>query len=238
MQLHFKKLPVPFAKPLTELPSEIGPWVQVSIDETLPHDFQEALGTEMYVLRDYVDTRVAGDALAAFKGVDSPSERKHLAGRLQLERPGAVVNIGLTYYTGMVDTVAHVPERCYIADGYEPTKTDDFSWSALQGRPSSQAGGAKVRYIVFEDTTAGRMSIKRNVAYLFHCNGLYTSDSIDVRRNLANLFEKHGYYMKVEMQTLNLSVEESARVMNDFLTHALPEVEKSLPDWNKLKSAR
>ena len=35
MQLHFRKLPVPLAKPLSEIPSELGPWKQVSIDEPL-----------------------------------------------------------------------------------------------------------------------------------------------------------------------------------------------------------
>jgi hypothetical protein len=30
--------------------------------------------------------------------------------------------------------------------------------------------------------------------------------------------------------------EESQRVMNDFLTSALPEIEKCLPDWEAIKA--
>ena len=40
---------------------------------------------------------------------------------LQAEHPETVINIGIFYYTGLVDTVAHIPERCYIADGFDVT---------------------------------------------------------------------------------------------------------------------
>jgi len=63
------------------------------------------------------------------------------------------------------------------------------------------------------------------------------SDPIGVRKNLANLFQRYGYYMKIEVQTIKLTPDESARVMNDFLSDLLPEVEKSLPDFAKLSSA-
>ena len=42
--------------------------------------------------------------------------------RVQQMCPQAVINVGLTYYTGMVDTVSHIPDRCYIADGFEPSE--------------------------------------------------------------------------------------------------------------------
>ena len=32
--------------------------------------------------------------------------------------PQAVVRLSATYYTGMVDTVSHVPDRCVTADGF------------------------------------------------------------------------------------------------------------------------
>ena len=79
--------------------------------------------------------------------------------------------------------------------------------STLKNRP----GTGLMRYITFEDTTAGRMNFTRNVAYVFQCNGEYISDSIAVRKRLANLRERYGYYMKVEVQTFNLSQPEAAR---------------------------
>jgi hypothetical protein len=234
LQLHFRKLPVPPARALTEVPQRLGShWLQVSIDAPLTAEFLDALATDKYIFRDYVDTnQVSERELAEFKG-KTPAECRTLAFALQLRRPSAVINFALTYYTGLADTVAHIPERCYIADGYEPTKWDVASWSALKGKP----GDDRVRFIVFEDPLAAGMSVKRNVAYFFNCNREYTNDSIEVRKKMANLLEKYGYYMKVELQTWNLPADESTRVMNEFLGHALPEAEKCLPDWEKLRSS-
>ncbi len=234
MQLHFKKLPVPLGRALTEVPQRLGPWVQVSIDESLDHDFQDVLGTDKYVFRDYVDSRlVSGNEMNEFKD-KSPLERKRLVAALQMKNPSAVINVGLTYYTGLVDTVAHIPDRCYIADGYEPTKYELVSWDALKGKRGDQT----LRYIVFEDQTPGRASVARNVAYFFQCNGDYVNNPSTVRTKLADLTDKYGYYMKVEVQTLKLAPDESARVMNDFLVQSLGEVEKCLPEWDKLTAAR
>ena len=114
--------------PLTSLPARLGRWQQVSIDQPLGHEYQEALGTDKYVLRDYVDTYLVSAAeLAQFKD-KTPAECRQLMEQIQIKNPAAVVNVGLTYYTGLVDTVAHIPDRCYIADGYEPTSYDVESW--------------------------------------------------------------------------------------------------------------
>jgi hypothetical protein len=232
LKLHFKKLPVPMARPLTQIAERAGPWVQVSLDEPFAHDFEEVLGTKQYCFRDYVDSRlVSRDELAAFKDKTN-SQRRDLAARIRETRPQAVVNLGVTYYTGMVDTVAHVPDRCYVADGYEPTTYQTPRWDVLKDRP----GDKMVRFIVFEDQTPGRRSVSRNVAYFFHSNGEYTNDPVEVRKSLANLRQRYGYYMKVEVQTLALPADQSQRVMNEFLTWILPEIEKSLPDWQTLMS--
>jgi hypothetical protein len=231
MQLHFRKQAVPLAKPLTSMPPDLGPWKMASIDQTLSHEFLEALGTDKYLFRDYVDTRLLNrQQLAEFEG-KSPAEQRQLISQIQMTNPKAVVNCSVTYYTGMVDTVAHIPERCYIADGYETTASVDLKMQALAACP----GTGTVRSIVFEDSTPGRMRFTRNVAYVFNCNGRYMSDSIAVRQALAGLFEKYGYYMKIELQTLNLKPEDSKAVMNEFLTHLLPEAEKCLPDWQKIE---
>ena len=233
LQLHFKKLPVPLAMPLNSVPERLGPWVQVSIDQTIAHEMQEVLGTDKYVFRDYGDSRlISAKEMDAFKD-KTPSERLLLLQNLQLKNPSAVVNVSLTYYTGLVDTVAHIPDRCYIADGFEPTSYKVEAWSALHGRPGDQ----QVRYIVFEDQTPNRGAVPKNVAYFFNCNGKYENDPIGVRKSLASLFEKYGYYMKIEVQTLELKPDDGAKVMNEFLTHALPDIEKCLPDWQKVHAA-
>ena len=47
--------------------------------------------------------------------------------------------MSVTYYTGMVDTVAHVPERCVTADGYEPRPGENVTikWPIARDLPRS-----------------------------------------------------------------------------------------------------
>jgi len=236
MQLYFRKIPVELQADLNTLPAKLGPWVQVSKDEKLGEDMEHSLGATHYLYRDYVDSRrVSAAALAAFEG-KSYKERLELAGRLQAEYPGALIHVGITYYTGMVDTVSHVPDRCYIANGFEP-KPGGYNvkpWSAFEGRPGRNDKHEDVRYINFEDQIASRAAAACNVAYFFHANGSYTSDPIGVRIKLQDLFQPYAYYSKIELMTLMRDADESAKSMNDFLTNALPEIERCLPDWKKV----
>ena len=145
--------------------------------------------------------------------------------------PDAVINMAVTYYTGMVDTVAHIPDRCYIADGFQPTDYDFPTWDLGNGRD------LQVRFINFQDQN-GLARVDRSVAYFFHVNGRYESNPLGVRRSLQNLLEKYGYYSKVELMTLDPDHERSAHTMSGFLSSALPEVEKSYPDWKKVNSGK
>jgi hypothetical protein len=235
MQLHFRKERVELRKPLAELPRRLGPWVQVSTDAPIDHEVEQVLQTNQYIFRDYVDTRrVPQDVLAAFDN-KTISEQRGLAAALQAKDPAAVINVAVTYYTGMVDTVSHIPDRCYIADGYEPTNYETPKWSALQHKTPDSDNYA--RFINFEDRTPSRKAVTKNVAYFFHSNGDYVGDPLGVRTRLQNLLEEHGYYAKVELMMLSNDRQTCAQVMNDFLTNALPELEHCLPDWAAVKAA-
>jgi hypothetical protein len=244
MKLHFKKQPVPLARPLATIPTNLGPWHQVSRDQPLDGEMQEALGTDQYVFRDYVDTRrVSGPVVRQLEALQAqiakaadPQEVERLRrewgaliGTIRARDPQAVVNLAVTYYTGLADTVAHVPDRCYVADGYQPTSYDETSWPI--GPDGAQV---PVRFINFEDQ-ANQASVTKSVAYFFHVNGHFEPSPLGVRRSLQNLFEKHGYYAKVELLTLIRDREQSAAVMTDFLSAALPEVQKTLPDWQAVR---
>jgi hypothetical protein len=237
LQLHFKKVAVPLTKELDTVPAQLGNWVQVSKDEPLDKETQDALATTHYIFRDYVDTRlVTPQELAMFDGKTSP-ERKALLGRLQMVKPDGVINMAVTYYTGLVDTVAHIPDRCMIADGFEPSEYETPLWDMGPGRLGKAPGEDPkigVRFINFEDqTAAGRVT--RRVAYFFFADGRYVSDPIDVRTILQNLHYTHGFYSKVELMTILKDHDQTAKMMSDFLKDALPEVEKCLPDWNKVE---
>ncbi|MGB7159456.1 MAG: exosortase-associated EpsI family protein [Tepidisphaeraceae bacterium] len=243
LKLHFKKEPVPMARALGSMPRDLGVWRQVSVDEPLDPEIEHALGTKEYVFRDYMDTRAVGmetieqirrlnESIVSATGKEEIEElkkqRAQFIHQTRVNHPKGVVNLAVTYYTGLVDTVAHVPDRCYVADGYEPKTWEEVKWNIDDGKP------VEVRYINFEDGS-GRSSFTRSVSYFFHVNGSFVASPEGVRIRLQNLLERHGYYAKVEVMTLIDDHDESARVMTDFLSSALPEVRKSLPDWDAVK---
>jgi hypothetical protein len=233
LQLYFKKLPVSLQLPLKELPAQLGPWKQVLADRPLPGDMEHTLGTEEYVFRLYADTRVIKPS--ELEGLDDADpEKDALArqrlGRLQHEHPGAFVNMGLTYYTGMVDTVAHIPDRCYVADGFEPTQGVQVLTWETKDKPVT------VRYINFEDQTTRGLEPK-NVAYFFQVNGEYECDPITgVRLRLQKLTERHGYYAKIEVMNQVPDQPAAKAALADFVSAALPDIERCLPDWKKVKA--
>jgi hypothetical protein len=228
MRLHFKKLPVALRKEVDTIPSRIGPWMQVSKDQALNKEVVEVLGTEQYIFRDYMDTREVEPAILEQMQGAGEQQRKALIDQVRRTKPHAFVHFAVTYYTGMVDTVAHIPDRCYVGGGFQPASYEVVQWPAFDGRGDS----AKARFIQFEDQSALRNKVAQNVAYLFHVNGRYESDPTGVRVALQDLRQRYGYYAKIELMTL--AHDRSAKVMNDFLAHALPVVEECLPDWNKV----
>ncbi len=233
LRLHFKKESVALRQPLESLPVKLGPWVQVSRDQPLAEDMQEVLGTKQYIFRDFVDSRkVTAAEIAAFTDQDI-RVRAELSDRIRQRDATAVMNVSVTYYTGMVDTVAHIPDRCYIADGYVPTDADYPTWNLTGSLPRA----LQVRFINFSDSLGNqRRKVNKSVAYFFNCNGGYEADPLGVRQRLQNLLEKHGYYCKIELMTLIQDKNLSSATMSDFLSSALPELEKLLPDWEAVKA--
>ncbi len=243
LKLHFKKHALPLAvRSLTDpqegMPAQLGPWLAVSTDEAVDPEIRQVLATDQYLFRDYVDTRRWAQAqLASFRQMSQPDRDAALA-RLEAQSPESVLRVAITYYTGLADTVAHVPERCYVADGfdvsqYETRAADCGSYSDGTRRT------VPYRLIHFEDqTTRGRVA--RDVAYLFHVDGAYEADSLAVRNRLASLTERYGYYAKVELMTTSppgqrgQQRERNVAAMVDFLNAGLPELEKRLPDWKKV----
>ena len=239
LQLHFKKQPVALRRELADIPTDLGNWVQVSKDEPLDKEVQDALGTTHYVIRDYVNKNlISSDQLKEFDGKDSHG-RQALLAQLQGEHPEAVVELGLYYYTGLVDTVAHVPDRCYVADGFEPSEYETPKWDLGPNRLGKKPGdepAIEVRYINFEDqTAAGRVT--RRVAYFFHTEGQFESDPLNVRKQLQDLRKRHGYYAKIELSMQLKDHDQCQAVMQQFLRCAMPEIENCLPDWDAVEHA-
>jgi hypothetical protein len=258
MRLHFRKeaLPLRAKEGLTALPLQLGDWVCVPEPHTLNADVAHDLGTDQYVFRTYVDTaaRAPGatattvatksDVLAM--GQMSERDRWEALHQIRLKNPNAVLTLAITYYTGKVDTVPHVPDRCYVADGFQPRTYDVKRWDLGEYAPGVPRR-VPVRFIDFEDQTA-REQQNRCVTYFFHANGEYNDSPLEVRQKLQSLLERYGYFAKIEVMALlpprNTAAaserearheqdrEAAAATVRRFLTAALPAVEGLLPDWN------
>lgn len=231
MKLHFKKEPVALVRELGVIPSRLGPWVQVSLDKALDKEVQDQLGTDKYIFRDYVDTRIAGE-IEGLKDMSEPDRMRKIA-EIRQRAPEAVVHLSVTYYTGMVDTVAHVPDRCVTASGFEPKAYDTVNWPMASGLPPEareNGDDVEVRHILFQDQVGSR-EVTQNISYFFHANGQFMSSPLKVRQKLGELWVKKGYYAKIETLSTLEQKEAASERMTDFLTFALPEIYKCLPDW-------
>jgi hypothetical protein len=169
----------------------------------------------------------------ALKG-KSTLQRKEAVYRLQQSQPDSVVNVGLTYYTGLVDTVAHIPDRCYIADGMDVTNYDVPTWN-LGSDAAGKDRPLEVHFINFEDQT-GSHRVPKCVAYVFNVNGHYDCDPLGVRRSLQSLTQRYGYYAKIELMTIadKEHKDVAAAGMTAFLSSYKSEIETCFPDWQKL----
>jgi hypothetical protein len=252
LKLNFRKEAVPLSVPRLDdvkqgIPSKVGKWVQVTKDEPLDHGVQEVLGTKEFVFRDYVDSTLVDKADLDWFADKSTKERAAKLAEIQGKNPQAVVKLAITYYTGMVDTVPHVAEKCYVADGFEPT-APVTTQASLGHRADGSPIDVAYRHLHFRDSTgAGR--VERDVAYLFHVNGRYESSSVGVRGELANLLQRYGYFAKIEVMTTTRGYSagteaesgakpESLAAFNDLLAAVLPEVERCLPDWKKVTAKK
>ena len=87
LEIYLRKEPVPLRSALDSLPSRLGRWTMQGEDFEMTATMTEELGTDKHLTRVYRDP--SGDELTV-----------HLA-----------------YYTGGIDDVPHVPERCFNAAG-------------------------------------------------------------------------------------------------------------------------
>lgn len=132
--VHLQKTPIypENNRQVSSLPTQTPSWRQIGSDEIMGAELVETLGTQNYVSRHYVRTR------------DSDPKNP------------IVIDLHVAYYTGMIDTVPHVPERCFVGGGLQqsessrvlplPMPTD--SWRVDPGVQAAYAGSSGEIYSV------------------------------------------------------------------------------------------
>lgn len=111
---------------VASIPRETASWIAIGQDQIESAEVVETLRTQNYLNRIYVQK-------------DLPPGEKRVA-----------LDLHLAYYTGMIDTVPHVPERCFVGGGFQqtafaqiiPLDMDTSGWSPDPSVPENLAGEA------------------------------------------------------------------------------------------------
>jgi hypothetical protein len=174
-----------------------------------------------YVSRTYRDSRLVDQNLELIRGADPTL-------------PYRAWLLDITYYTGALDTVPHIPEVCIAAGGQTIIASDVVTLPAIESLPAPWNAPLKVRRTLYihkddPDKTRPRVYV---LYYLFSVNGEPEDDWRQVRLKLGYLWVTHCYFAKVQFGPRHPAgdrLEQTDREAHTFLKAALPEVLKQLP---------
>ncbi|TVQ32707.1 MAG: exosortase-associated EpsI family protein [Phycisphaeraceae bacterium] len=233
--IHLQKLPIEPASGLRfhTLPTETQSWRRVGQDQVMSEEVLQTLGTENYVSRVYRERNPAPDA-----------------DRIEFE-------LHCAYYTGTIDTVPHVPERCFVGGGMSmdggsrivevPLEMDRFP---IDHYIDQELHGGVIRtgrttpgvYVHMpRDIETLKMNVTRfrdrsgrrfYAGYFFLANGGHVATANGVRSLAFKLNDSHAYYAKVQFMSYHASsAEELAQVAADFLNEMFPDIVERTPNW-------
>jgi hypothetical protein len=216
LNIHLLKERVDLRRPLDSIPSRIGQWERVGTDSVFSDTLIEELGTRSYLDRVYA---LDGDLS---KGA---------------------VHVHVAYYTGTIDAVPHIPERCWAVGGLEPLpnsaksialEIDRSAWRKPDRDEQSAYMVASVKDPVTADIERVTMPVgeielsavefqdpkrpeRRQVgAYFFLANGATARTSYDVRARAFNLKDRYAYYCKVQFTKSGFVKDADESLMEPF----------------------
>jgi hypothetical protein len=243
--LRITKLPI-FAKDnlqLRSIPEELPPgnprWKQIQPDRPMSAEEITALGSANAISRIYQRTDTIGT-----------------------NRP-MMFELHAVYYTGMIDAVPHVPERCVVAGGgqmiFGPRVTRvplDLTPDAGVLREEREDGS--VRYSDRSGVTFQRLPLPRGVenlamsisafeqlgsdqniwaGYFFIANGGVVASAAGVRGLAYQLDSDYAFYAKVQFSSWTVdSAEELAELAADALRDLFPEIMRCVPNWDEVEA--
>tara|TARA_R110002111_G_scaffold56557_1_gene96322 strand:- start:659 stop:1588 length:930 start_codon:yes stop_codon:yes gene_type:complete len=155
--LRLSKLPIhpEGNRQVSSIPDLTPSWKQIGRDQVMGAEIVETLGTQNYLSRNYIRT------------VEDDSIKKQI-----------VLDFHAAYYTGMIDTVPHVPERCFVGGGLQQSESsreidlpmDTSSWRIDQSVPEEFAGLSRTLYHVrlsnnskMSDAPGSRVRLPRGI---------------------------------------------------------------------------
>lgn len=202
LDVYLKKDPIQLRADFGSIPSTLGPWQKIGEDQQMDAAMVESLGTDKYLTRNYA---LGGDPARG------------------------VLSLHIAYYTGMIDTVPHIPERCWGAGGLVQLGDPTTMPLAIPGLDKVPADSAKnvatgLPYpmtTVTDPVTRVEESVALPVGdlgmtvsvfqdpraarleqlggYMFIANGRATPSTFGVRALAFNLTDRVAYYCKLQL---------------------------------------
>jgi exosortase/archaeosortase family protein len=231
---HLDKLPIyaPENRTLASLPKETDRWRAVGPDRIESAEMLEELGTLNYVTRTY-------------------TEKQPPAGR-----GPRTIELHATYYTDQIETVPHVPERCFVGGGLQqaaesrvlPLSLDRSAWiadpNAPEGEPAVQTARTSSRW---SDGRGKRVRLPRGIetvglrtseyvlpfhgelyaGYFFVANGSVAANATEVLAMAYDLRDDYAYFMKVQFNGFKKGSIDSPEALAEASADLLGEL---LPD--------
>ncbi|MFO0827856.1 MAG: exosortase-associated EpsI family protein [Phycisphaerales bacterium] len=231
-QYYLAKQPIEIRAALDTLPTTLGRWKRVGSDNRFSKEIVEELDTSQYVDRMYA---IDGD----------PSK--------------GLMDVHVAYYTGTIDDVPHVPERCSVVHGNQIVrgpedirlKIDDSKWTKSTGIENRATGTEYASAEVTDPVTLKTSTVylpigdfvmkvtefqnprqprKRMVAgYLFIANSRLTSSAYGVRALAFSRTERFAYYCKVQLSMEADIADEKGTLVNKFVDDASELLSSILP---------
>lgn len=245
LRLQLRKLPIeaPSGLKLHSISKDPAGW-ETMRDEVMSAEAMIELGTQNYVTRWY-------------RAIDSegrPADPPH------------VMQIHAAYYTGMIDTVPHVPERCMIGGGLEYAGASrvvkvPLDRARLVPDPYDSPKEGQPRLLTARNERAPvRVRLPRGIenlemmvtpfrdaegtrtlwaGYFFIANGGVVASANDVRLLAFKLKDHYAYYAKVQFMSGDVtSAEELAQHAATLLDDLFPDLMQCLPDWTEVEEGR
>ena len=245
-EIHLDKRPIyaPNNRVVATIPVETDSWVQLGTDKIMSAEVLEELGTSNYVSRTYRQKNPAD------------GEMPH------------VIELHAAYYTDQIDTVPHVPERCFVGAGMTPTGGSiEIPLTTEQDRWSVDEAASTENYTIYTARTSTRWSDGRGkrvrlpqgienarlrtseyhneggmplyAGYFFIANGGVASSAEQVRLLAFNLENDYAFYLKVQFTTATAkNREEFVAVSSDLLSEVLADIMLCAPDWVEVQAGR
>lgn len=202
LNIYLRKEPVALRGSFATISRSFGDWQQVGEDAVLDDAILLELGTRDTITRTYV------------KGEDHRN---------------AMLHVHVAYYTGMIDAVPHIPDRCFVAAGLEPQSLPDVvpleldrsTWKADAGE-ANRATGQSYEVVEYRHPftnqllpvrmPVGDMAIRVTEfarkdqpglrffgGFFFVANGRATATPESIRVMAFRPSERFAYYCKVQL---------------------------------------